>query len=94
MDPAPHVPTGAPAPPTSPTSTGAYLHEPPSDLVCSARGCRHHADFGLLWNNPSLHTPERRKTWLACEEHREHLSQFLGARGFLREVVEVAQLRA
>lgn len=70
------------------------LHEPPSDLVCSARGCTHQADFGLLWNNPSLHTPERRKTWLACEEHREHLSQFLGTRGFLREVVEVAQLRA
>ncbi len=69
-------------------------HEPPSDLVCSARGCTHHADFGLLWNNPSLHTPERRKTWLACAEHREHLSQFLGARGFLREVVEVAQLRS
>ena len=70
------------------------LHEPPSDLVCSARGCTHQADFGLLWNNPHLHTPERRKTWLACEEHREHLSQFLGTRGFLREVVEVAQLRA
>ncbi len=71
----------------------ASPHEPPSDLVCSARGCTHHADFGLLWNNPTLHTPERRKTWLACQEHREHLSRFLGTRGFLREVVEVAQLR-
>ncbi|MEZ0163576.1 hypothetical protein AB2L27_02205 [Kineococcus sp. LSe6-4] len=73
--------------PTSP-------HEPPSDPVCSARGCTHPADFGLLWNNPSLHTPERRKTWLACGDHREHLAQFLGTRGFLREVVAVAQLRA
>jgi hypothetical protein len=70
------------------------MHEPPSDPVCSARGCTHHADFGLLWNNPSLHTPERRKTWLACADHRDHLSEFLGARGFLREVLEVAQLRA
>ena len=69
------------------------LHEPPSDLVCSARGCTRHAEFGLQWNNPSLHTPERRKTWLACAEHREHLAQFLGARGFLREVVEVARSR-
>ena len=34
-----------------------------------------------------IHTPERRKTWLACEEHREHLSQFLGVRGFLKDVV-------
>lgn len=67
-------------------------HEPPPDLVCSARGCTHHAEFGLLWNNPSLHTPERRKTWLACPEHREHLSDFLGARGFLREVVGVGEV--
>ncbi len=78
----------------SPSPAATSLHEPPSDLVCSARGCTHEADFGLRWNNPSLHTPDRRKTWLACAEHREHLSQFLGARGFLREVVEVAQLRA
>ncbi len=67
-------------------------HEPPSDLVCSAKGCTAGAAFGLQWNNPSLHTPERRKTWLACGEHREHLSRFLGARGFLREVVDVTDL--
>ncbi|ABS04370.1 hypothetical protein FHR75_003792 [Kineococcus radiotolerans] len=78
-----------PAPPPSPS-----LHEPPSDLVCSARGCTGAADFGLQWNNPSLHTPERRKTWLACAGHREHLSQFLATRGFLREVVEVGRSRA
>jgi hypothetical protein len=41
----------------------------------------------LRWNNPRLHTTERRKTWLACPEHRESLGEFLGARGFLREVV-------
>ena len=34
----------------------------------------------LHWNNPKLHTPERRKIWLACDEHRESLSDFLGAR--------------
>ena len=78
-----------PAPPPSPSQ-----HEPPSDLVCSARGCTGAADFGLQWNNPSLHTPERRKTWLACAGHREHLSQFLATRGFLREVVEVGRSRA
>jgi hypothetical protein len=39
----------------------------------------------LRWNNPKLHTPERRKSWLACPEHDEHLSRFLSARGFLRE---------
>ncbi|WP_374211341.1 MULTISPECIES: hypothetical protein [unclassified Streptomyces] len=55
--------------------------------VCSAKGCRTDAVWVLAWNNPKLHTPERRKTWLACEEHREHLSQFLGVRGFLKDVV-------
>ncbi|MCY7402960.1 MAG: acetone carboxylase, partial [Nocardioides sp.] len=41
----------------------------------------------LLWNNPKIHAPERRKTWLACEDHRVSLSDFLGARGFLKDVV-------
>jgi hypothetical protein len=40
----------------------------------------------LSWNNPRLHPPERRKTWLACDGHRAHLAGFLDARGFLREV--------
>lgn len=56
-------------------------------LVCSARGCRATAVHALRWNNPRLHAPERRKTWLACDEHRTSLSDFLSLRGFLREVV-------
>ncbi len=55
--------------------------------VCSAKGCRAEAVWVLAWNNPKLHTPERRKTWLACDEHREHLSSFLDVRGFLKDVV-------
>lgn len=55
--------------------------------TCSAKGCQHAAVWALAWNNPKLHTPERRKIWLACPEHKEHLSQFLGARGFLRDVL-------
>lgn len=58
----------------------------PEAPLCSAKGCRAPAQWVLRWNNPKLHDPERRKTWLACAEHREHLSQFLRARGFLREV--------
>jgi hypothetical protein len=53
---------------------------------CSAKGCRASAEWQLLWNNPKIHTPERRKTWLACAEHRTTLGSFLDARGFLREV--------
>jgi hypothetical protein len=61
-------------------------HEPESDVICSARSCRARARWALRWNNPTLHTPERRKTWLACEEHRASLSEHLNVRGFLREV--------
>lgn len=63
----------------------------PDGPVCSAKGCRAAAVWVLAWNNPKLHTPERRKTWLACDEHREHLSSFLGIRGFLKDVVTLAE---
>ncbi len=55
-------------------------------LICSAKGCPAPAQWTLLWNNPKLHTPDRRKQWLACSEHRESLAGFLSARGFLRDV--------
>jgi hypothetical protein len=55
-------------------------------LICSARGCRAPARWALEWNNPKLHTPDRRKTWLACDDHRPTLASFLDARGFLRDV--------
>jgi hypothetical protein len=58
-------------------------------LTCSARGCQAEAVWSLLWNNPKIHTPDRRKTWLACEEHRRSLGDFLDARGFLRDVEAV-----
>ncbi len=54
-------------------------------LVCSAKGCQAEARWTLLWNNPKLHTPDRRKEWLACDDHCETLGAFLGARGFLKE---------
>lgn len=55
--------------------------------ICSGKGCQNDAAYELRWNNPKIHTPERRKVWLACEEHRESLRDFLGARGFLKEIV-------
>jgi hypothetical protein len=66
----------------------------PGQPVCSAKGCRAAAVWVLAWNNPKLHTPERRKTWLACDEHREHLAQFLDLRGFLKDVVTLADWQA
>ena len=55
--------------------------------TCSAKGCAEPATWELRWNNPKLHTPERRKTWLACDQHKQSLGDFLAARSFLREVV-------
>lgn len=74
MNSGPDHPVAGPAEPPAP---------PP---VCSAKGCREPAAWELLWNNPRLHTPDRRKSWLACPEHRASLADFLTARQFLREV--------
>ncbi len=54
--------------------------------LCSARGCSAPATHELRWNNPKLHTPERRKVWLACDDHRQSLADFLAARQFLKEI--------
>ncbi|GAB3441150.1 hypothetical protein GCM10027570_07160 [Streptomonospora sediminis] len=61
--------------------------EPPH---CSRKDCRAPAEWVLVWNNPKVHTPDRRKTWVACGEHRDYLADFLGARGFLLETVPFA----
>ena len=71
---------GSPKPATNST-------DHPAVPQCSRRGCGRNAAWQLLWNNPKVHAPERRKTWLACDEHRATLSDFLGARGFLKDVV-------
>jgi hypothetical protein len=55
-------------------------------VICSAKGCQQAAAWALLWNNPKLHTPDRRKTWVACDDHRQSLSDFLAARNFLKDV--------
>lgn len=64
----------------------------PSGLVCSAKGCRAVPEHAVVWRNPKLHTPDRRKVWLACEDHREHLSTFVQLRGFLIEVIPASEL--
>ena len=63
----------------------------PDHPICSAKGCTSPAVWALLWNNPKLHTPERRKTWLACDAHRSTLGDFLAARGFLKDVVSASE---
>lgn len=64
------------------------------EMMCSAKACRQQATWALLWNNPKLHTTERRKVWLGCDEHRVTLGDFLSMRGFLRETVPVDEIPA
>lgn len=61
--------------------------------VCSARDCRAEATVAHRWNNPKIHSPDRRKTWLACDDHRESLAEYLSARGFLRETEPLDESR-
>ena len=55
---------------------------PDTDFRCSAKGCPRPAVFALLWRNPRIHTADRTKQWLACEEHRDTLGDFLTRRDF------------
>lgn len=69
---------------------GGVSDAPPDDLICSGKGCSEPAVYELGWNNPKLHTPDRRKIWLACAQHRDSLAEFLRARQFLRDVTPLA----
>jgi hypothetical protein len=70
---------------------GAWVSEPPGTgpapesepRRCSARGCRQLATTDLSWRNPKLHDAARVKHWLACDDHADHLGEFLARRGFL-----------
>jgi hypothetical protein len=64
----------------------------PESVVCSAKGCREVASHAVVWNNPKLHSADRRKVWLACDDHRQSLADFVGLRGFLIEVIPVEEL--
>jgi hypothetical protein len=52
------------------------------ELRCSKAGCRDGAVWNVNWRNPRIHTPDRVKVWLACDEHREFLHDYLATRGF------------
>lgn len=58
-----------------------------AEVQCSRKGCRNAAGHQLLWNNPKIHTPERRKIWLACDEHRGWLESYLKERLLYKETL-------
>lgn len=58
--------------------------------ICSRKACGAEARWQLLWNNPRIHTPDRRKTWLSCGDHREWLEDYLRTRGLWKETLPLA----
>ncbi len=62
----------------------------PEYAKCSRKGCQNAAEYQLLWNNPRVHTPGRRKVWLACGEHVEWLENYLREREFWKQTLPFA----
>lgn len=56
--------------------------EPVAEATCSRAGCRAAAQWRIDWRNPRIHSADRTKTWVACDEHRDYLREFLAARDF------------
>jgi hypothetical protein len=54
--------------------------------TCSRAGCRDAAAWRIDWRNPKIHSEDRRKTWVACDEHVGYLREFLAARSFPLDV--------
>lgn len=59
---------------------------------CSRAGCRDAALWRIEWRNPKIHAADRRKVWVACDEHREFLRDYLAARDFPVAVSALASL--
>ena len=51
-------------------------------LRCSRSGCSAAATATVNWRNPKIHTIDRVKVWLACDEHVGYLHDYLEARDF------------
>lgn len=58
-----------------------------TETQCSRAGCRAHAVWKVEWRNPRIHAADRRKVWVACDEHRDFLRDYLAARDFPVQVL-------
>lgn len=53
-----------------------------SEITCSRAECRSRATHHIVWRNPRIHSADREKIWLACDEHVDYLRDYLAARDF------------
>lgn len=65
------------------------MSEDEGTATCSRAGCRRAARWRVDWRNPRIHAEDRIKTWVACDEHRDYLRDFLAARSFPVSVSEL-----
>ncbi|MGV8885177.1 MAG: hypothetical protein ACOH1T_06255 [Microbacteriaceae bacterium] len=54
----------------------------PDSPTCSRASCREPASWNINWRNPRIHGVDRVKIWLACDEHRDYLRDYLTTRNF------------
>lgn len=70
------------------------IDEPAAPATCSRAGCRAEARWRIDWRNPRIHSADRTKTWVACDEHRDYLRDYLAAREFPVSVTPLAATEA
>ncbi|MET4636970.1 hypothetical protein [Mycetocola sp. 2940] len=58
------------------------LFQEPGQFSCSRAGCSATAGWRIEWRNPKIHSEDRVKVWLACDDHHDYLRDFLAARDF------------
>ena len=61
--------------------------------TCSRASCRSAATVAIRWRNPRIHSGDRMKVWLACDEHAGYLQDFLTARAFPLEAEPLRPVR-
>ena len=55
--------------------------------ICSRAGCRLAAVARIEWRNPRIHSEDRVKVWLGCDEHAPWLLDYLVSRDFPARIV-------
>ena len=66
----------------------------PGARECSRAGCRSEAVWAIGWRNPRIHSADRVKVWVACDEHVGFLRDFLEARDFPLSVAPLDEITA
>lgn len=62
----------------------------PTTSRCSRAGCLEDAQWNVNWRNPRIHSLDRVKIWLACDDHVDYLNEYLSTRGFPVVVSDLA----